>query len=122
VVQVLLDAAGLAVMSGAPAEAAALGSRALEEPPPRELRPVVMQLLGLAQLLAGEPEKGLARLRQALELTQDQGARDALVDQVSLALLQLGRAEEAVDVAEAELESSAGVERPDPLALHVTLG
>jgi DNA-binding NarL/FixJ family response regulator len=88
--------------SGAPAAAAALLSRALEEPPPRGQRVAVLREAARAEAAAGR-ETACVHLEEALSLTADPLARAELALEVAEAYAGLFRWVEAVDVIELAL-------------------
>lgn len=109
-VDVLRSAARDAVDRGSPEVAAKMLVRALEEPPPRELRAVILGELGAAELRAGSPE-GSERLREAIRIHENrrEKARLALVLGLELAGMQQER--EAAAVLSEGLAHAHGVDR-----------
>jgi DNA-binding CsgD family transcriptional regulator len=86
----LCDAAAAALGRGAPDTAVRYLRRALEEPPPRELRAHVVLELGRAEATAGEPE-AVQRLHEAIERMQDGRDRARASLDTGRTLFALGR-------------------------------
>ncbi|MEY2514127.1 MAG: hypothetical protein QOJ89_1485 [bacterium] len=84
VVDVLCDAAGRALLDGAPESAASYLRRALDEPPDAGARAAVLRLLGHSEAAIGLPS-AVARLQDALDAGASDGERAHV-------LLDLGRA------------------------------
>jgi DNA-binding CsgD family transcriptional regulator len=106
--ETLAVAARLALARGAPESAARYLRRALEEPPPAQARPMLLQMLGGALLGAGDPA-GVARLRDAFEASPPGVARAVVTLTLVQVLLAQGRLEEAIERIEqaiAELPTS----------------
>jgi DNA-binding CsgD family transcriptional regulator len=94
-VSTLCEAAEAALARGVPDTAVRYLRRALDEPPPSEMRAHVVLQLGRAEATAGEPE-AVPRLSEAMARSQDghQRARAAL--DAGRTLFALGRHEDAV--------------------------
>jgi DNA-binding CsgD family transcriptional regulator len=105
----LLDAARAAMAEGAPDAAAALLTRALDEPPPTGRRVAVLREAARAEASAGR-EVACAHLEEALRLTADSRARAEVALEVAEAYAALFRWVEAVDVLEQAL---AELDEPD---------
>ena len=109
-VDVLRSAARDAVDRGSPEVAAKMLARALEEPPPKEMRAAILGELGAVELRAGRPA-GSERLREAIRTQEDrrEKARLALVLGLELAGMQHER--EAAVVLSDGLAHAHGVDR-----------
>jgi DNA-binding CsgD family transcriptional regulator len=94
VVAALRDAAREALADGAPPSALRLLRRALDEPPPSELRGAVLGELGEAEALARDPA-AVGHLREALERSRDPVASVRLAIQLGSLLVWMGRPLEA---------------------------
>jgi DNA-binding CsgD family transcriptional regulator len=90
VVAALRDAAREALADGAPPSAVRLLRRALDEPPPGELRGAVLGELGEAEALARDPAAA-GHLREALELTDDPFIRARIAAQLGSLLVWVGQ-------------------------------
>jgi DNA-binding CsgD family transcriptional regulator len=97
VVERLRAAARAAIDNGAPAAAADLLERALEEPPASSVRVEVLRELARAEQLAGR-EGGYRRLEEALEITADDTERVQLASELAQAHAALFRWTDAVEV------------------------
>ncbi|MDA0172162.1 AAA family ATPase [Solirubrobacter taibaiensis] len=95
---------------GVAGHAATLLRRALEEPPPPELRPAVLRELGEAELTAFD-ERAAEHLRAALAATQAPAARAEIAPQLVVAEFNAGRTAAAVRVALLAVEET----RDDPV-------
>jgi DNA-binding CsgD family transcriptional regulator len=102
VVDRLRDAAQAAMGSGAPAAAAALLSRALSEPPPREWRVAILREAARAEASAGR-ETACVQLEEAMRLASDPRESAEISLEVAEAYAALFRWVEAVDVIEPAL-------------------
>ena len=107
IARTLFEAGNRAADRGAHAEAARLLRRALDEPPPRELRGSVLASLGGAELDAGDPSSALGHLREAMALADGPSERLTAGRRLALALMSLGRAREAVTLVDALVGSVA---------------
>jgi DNA-binding CsgD family transcriptional regulator len=96
-VAVLRDAACEALALGDAQEAAALLSRALDEPPAHEDRHAVLLELGQARARAGSPE-AVAPLTEVVEHSQDADAMAAAAIELSGMLFYAGRAREGAAI------------------------
>ncbi len=111
---VLVRTARAAVARGAPASAAAYLERALAEPPPLAIRPVVLRELGVAELHAGRADAATGHLHEAYRLAQP-GRERALIAQELAGCLRLRwRHQEAYEVTAAVVSELAD---DDDLAL-----
>ncbi|MGI8511324.1 MAG: helix-turn-helix transcriptional regulator, partial [Solirubrobacteraceae bacterium] len=93
-VESLATAARTALTRGAPAAAAGFLRRALDEPPPPELRADLLVELGRAEAAAGDP-RAPSRLEEALALIDDPVRRAGVRRTLGRALFYLGREEDA---------------------------
>jgi tetratricopeptide (TPR) repeat protein len=100
--EVLLRAAGAVRGLGLPRRAVELLQRALAEPPPAELRKATIADLGRAESVLGLPS-GVEHLREALALAEDAEDGAELAADLAMALLGVGRTEEAIAAAETAL-------------------
>jgi len=109
-VDVLRSAARDAGDRGSPEVAAKMLARALEEPPPEEMRAAILGELGAAELRAGWPQ-GSERLREAIRTHENrrEKARLALVLGLELAGMQNER--EAAAVLSKGLAHARGLDR-----------
>ncbi len=98
VASVLREAAASAMRRGAPESAVAYLRRALEEPPPEELRPVIQYELGLAAVQGRAPD-ALEHLQAAYEGLADPRARAQAARLLARTMCFTGRAKDAVVVA-----------------------
>jgi DNA-binding CsgD family transcriptional regulator len=94
VVEALRAAAAAASVRGAPEQAAGYLRRALREPPAAGERAVVLHQLGAAELLARDPA-ATDHLVQALEATDDPGARGGIALLLGRAAISTGRLADA---------------------------
>jgi DNA-binding CsgD family transcriptional regulator len=105
-VEALRRAGAIAVVRGAPEAAVAYLRRALLEPPPGELRPIVLRELGSAELRAGDltPDldaaqpRAIVHLEEALDLTADPRERAEIALELGEALWALQRHSDAISV------------------------
>jgi DNA-binding CsgD family transcriptional regulator len=97
VVDVLREAAGLALRHGAAGAACARLRRALREPPGPAQLPALTRELATAELQAGEPG-AVGRLREALALTEPPVPRAEIALLLGKALVNAGRPAEAEPV------------------------
>jgi len=104
----LRKAARAALARGAPELAARYLRRALSEPPAGAERAAVTTELGAAEVIAGEPQEALLHLESAAELTSDVPARTAAWRGQALALLNLGRPDDAIERLQSAIEQSGG--------------
>jgi len=107
VVERLRAAARAAIDNGAPAAAADLLERALDEPPAASARVDVLREAARAQELAGR-EGGYRRLEEALEIAVDQTGRAQLAAELAQAHAALFRWTDAVEVLERALVGAQG--------------
>ena len=105
VVQALCEAADRALARGAPVEAVALLTRALDEPAATRAA-AVLAALGRAERHAGRTEDAARHLREAIEVAPAAG-RDELARELALALFYHNRHEEAAAVLEAAIADLA---------------
>jgi DNA-binding CsgD family transcriptional regulator len=104
VVDRLHETARAALEHGAPESAAALLDRALSEPPSASQRTDVLFELGRAEALGPDPAGAVDHLRAALDGAEERGLRDELVAELLSVLWHLGRRDELLELARAELE------------------
>lgn len=119
VVDRLREAAAAASARGAPESAITLLERALEEPPPPELRPEVLLELGLAEAATGHPGAP-ATVAKALELTDDPRRAGEIAFLLGRRLYSSSRLREAAEVFDAGLARLNG--RDPELALRLESG
>jgi DNA-binding CsgD family transcriptional regulator len=96
-VDVLRSVAQDAVDRGSPEVAAKMLARALEEPPPKEMRAAILGELGAVELRAGTPA-GSERLREAIHTHEDRREKARLALVLGLELAGMQREREAADV------------------------
>ncbi|MBX5440772.1 MAG: AAA family ATPase, partial [Solirubrobacteraceae bacterium] len=96
-IDVLREAAVAARRRGAPERAVACLRRALDEGPPRALRPALLRDLGSALALVFEPD-AVDVLREAWDLETDPPRRSAVALELGRTLIMLGRLAECVEV------------------------
>jgi DNA-binding CsgD family transcriptional regulator len=112
VVEALRAAAAGASVRGAPEQAAGYLRRALREPPAASERAGVLRQLGAAELLARDPS-ATAHLAEALDATDDPGARGAIALLLGRAAVSTGRLADAREllgmVIEQQGEAQPGV-------------
>ena len=118
--ETLAAAARLALARGAPESAARYLRRALEEPPPVEARPMLLQMLGGALLGAGDPA-GVERLRDAFQASAPGVSRAAVTLTLIQVLLAQGRLEEAIERVEQAIAELPPGERELRLELESQL-
>ena len=99
VVDVLRDAAASAMRRGAPESAVAYLRRALEEPPPADVRPGLLFDLGVAEVQGRAPD-ALEHLRAAYESLEEPTARARAARLLARTLLFTGQAAEGWQVIE----------------------
>ena len=109
VVAKLREAGQRALASGAAKSAAAYLSRALDEPPPAEIRAEVLRELGSAEVRVGIAD-GISHLHEALAGSEDVVRAD-VTRELALALTTFGRTDDAVRLLEGEIEPAR---RRDP--------
>ena len=110
VLDVLRRAANAALAKGAPDAAISSLRRALDEPPPPELRPLLLLELGRAEVLTSLPD-ATAHLREAYEGLSDPDARGHAAEGLARALFFVNAPEEAAQIARrAALELPPGLE------------
>ena len=107
VVERLRAAARAAIDDGAPAAAADLLERALDEPPAASARVDVLREAARAQELAGR-EGGYRWLEEAIEITVDKAGRAQLAAELAQAHAALFRWTDAVEVLERALVDAQG--------------
>jgi tetratricopeptide (TPR) repeat protein len=100
VVERLHAAAERALARGASDAALGLLERARREPSDD---PRVLRALGRAERLAGDPERAIAHLREALDATPEPAAREAIARELATALAFDGHVEGALGVLEQAL-------------------
>ena len=94
---VLERAAQASLRAGSPVSAVGYLSRALAEPPPPQRRAHLLAELGRAEVLT-DGHAAVRHLTEALELTDDPRARDALAVVLARVLLYTGRPQESLDL------------------------
>ncbi|MET0864316.1 MAG: AAA family ATPase [Nakamurella sp.] len=98
VVDVLREAALIAVGRGAADDALSYLRRALAEPAADEVRPRLLQELGMSESLANEPVPAVEHLRAAYELAPDPADRGEIVGVLSRMLIFTNPPDDAVDL------------------------
>ncbi len=96
VVDCLREAALIAVRRGAADDALAYLRRAVAEPPPEEVRPRLLQELGMSESLANEPVPAIEHLRAAHRLAADPAERAEIVGVLSRMLIFTNPPDDAV--------------------------
>jgi DNA-binding CsgD family transcriptional regulator len=119
-VEILRQAAHSARSRGAPDAAVTYLQRALLEPPPAELEPVLVHELGTAALSAGELELAIAKLRQATQSLADERSRAEAASALGSALFLADRPEEAMVDLTALIRALPESEREQGLRLQAT--
>ena len=114
---VLHEAGSAAMRRGATESAVAHLRRALEEPPPSEVRPPLLLELGLAELLSSEPLRP-DRLQEAFETLTDPGLRLVAAHALSRTLIFGGEPEAGVAVVERAMAELPPDAEEDRLALN----
>ena len=112
----LWTAAVVACERGAPEIAARYLERALREPCSPELRPALLNRLGVAEARVGQGA-AIAHLRTSLELTSGPSRRAVRALDLANALLGLGSPTDAYDLLESAIEDLGGRNRE--LGLHL---
>jgi DNA-binding CsgD family transcriptional regulator len=119
-VSTLREAARGASSRGAPDVAVTYLQRALVEPPPAELEPVLVYELGTAALSAGDLDLAIDELRQASRELADERVRAEAASALGSALFLADRPEEAMtDLTEA-IDALPESEREQGLRLQAT--
>lgn len=114
-VEALRRAAAIALRRGAPEAAVTYLRRALLEPPPGDLRPIVLRELGSAELRAGDLTRDLnaaqpravAHLEQARGLTADPRERAQIALEIGEALWALQQHGDAISVFDRAIAQAA---------------
>jgi DNA-binding CsgD family transcriptional regulator len=119
-VSTLREAARGASNRGAPDVAVTYLQRALAEPPPAELEPVLVYELGTAALSAGELDLAIEKLRQATRELADQRLRAEAASALGSALFLADRPEEAMTDLTAAIDALPESEREQGLRLQAT--
>jgi DNA-binding CsgD family transcriptional regulator len=119
-VKMLRQAAKDATCRGAPDIAITYLRRALAEPPPPELEPVLVYELGKAALSAGELETAIGQLRHATRDLADRGLRADAANALGSALFLALRPEEAMTDLTAVIDELPASEREQGLRLQAT--
>lgn len=104
----LREAALIARASGDQDAAARLLRRALQEPPPSELRAELLFELGRALLAAGDADRAVQALTEALDLSAGSRARAPVRRQLAAALLARGDATAAAEALELAIADAGG--------------
>ena len=120
VVETLRRAAAEASARAAPESALAYLRRALEEPPPAELRATVAHELGVAALRAGEVELAIERLREATGNLSEPGERARAANSLASALFIADRSDEAMSELTGVIDGLPDTEREQGLRLQAT--
>lgn len=102
--EALANAASRALSRGAPDTAARYLRRALEEPPPAEMRRQLMHSLGRAELLAGR-SSAVTALREAVDLSPPGRSTAETSRSLAQAYTQFGRLDEAMNAYRAAIET-----------------
>jgi DNA-binding NarL/FixJ family response regulator len=121
VVASLRDAASRATARGAASAAVAFLRRALDEPPSRDERGVVVLELASAELKAGEPAAAAAHFEEGMRSTADPRTRGAKAVEQTVALQAVGRDDDAFAVRERALTDVMEVDQNLALSLEATL-
>jgi DNA-binding CsgD family transcriptional regulator len=116
----LREAARSAANRGAPDVAVTYLQRALAEPPPTELEPVLVHELGSAALSAGELELAIEQLRQATRDLADARRRAEAANALGSALFLADRPEEAMNDLTALISALPESEGEQGLRLQAT--
>ena len=119
-VEILRKAASSARSRGAPDAAVTYLQRALLEPAPAELEPVLVHELGTAALSAGELELAIEKLRQATQSLADERLRAEAASALGSALFLADRPEEAMVDLTALIGALPESEREQGLRLQAT--
>jgi DNA-binding CsgD family transcriptional regulator len=119
-VNMLREAARIAACRGAPDVAITYLRRALAEPPPPELEPVLAHELGRAALSAGELELAIEQLRRATQELADAEMRTEAANALGSALFLALRPEEAMTDLTAVIDALPASEREQGLRLQAT--
>jgi DNA-binding CsgD family transcriptional regulator len=98
VVTVLREAALIAVRRGAADDALAYLRRAVAEPGPDDVRPRLLQELGMSESLANEPLPAVEHLREAYELAPDPADRGEIAGVLSRMLIFTNPPDDAVSL------------------------
>ena len=98
VVPVLREAALIAVRRGAADDALSYLRRALAEPAAEDVRPRLLQELGMSESLANEPLPAVEHLRAAYESTPDPAERAEIVGVLSRMLIFTNPPDDAVEL------------------------
>jgi DNA-binding CsgD family transcriptional regulator len=119
-VSMLRQAARDARNRGAPDVAVTFLQRALAEPPPPELGPVVVHELGRAALSAGQLDLAIAQLRRAIRGLADGRSRAEAANALGSALFLAHRPEEAMTDLTTAIDELPESEREQGLRLQAT--
>lgn len=117
----LRQAARAAFARGAPKLAARYLRRASSEPPAPGDRAAVTMELGSAEVIAGEAQEALIHLERALELATDPAERTAAWRGQALALLNLGRPDDAIERLELAIAQGDGDDSGHRMRLEADL-
>jgi hypothetical protein len=109
-VRALQAAAAAALQRGAPETAVVYLRRALAEPPPEPVRPVVLSELGGAERIARD-SAAVMDLERAWQTTTDPVARARLADQLADALFHTGDVDRCAAVLQVRLDDLASATR-----------
>lgn len=121
VVETLREAAERAVGRGASATAVACLKRALEEPPTADERGKLVLELASAEVQAGHSNAATEHFAEGFRITGEPRDRAAHAQHQGVALLALGRRDEAYGLLEREVEAAAAVDPDLALLLDADL-
>jgi ATP/maltotriose-dependent transcriptional regulator MalT len=119
-VDVLSEAAGVALAAGAPETAEVYLERALAEPPTASQRPGVLRLLGQSEVSLHGP-RAVEHLRAALAEASDVRERAQIARELAVPLLHSGHVHEAVAVLERSADELGDADRELSLELLADL-
>lgn len=121
VVEMLREAATRALARGASSTAVVCLQRALSEPPPADVHGSVVLELAAAELRAGKPAAASEHFSEGLRIVEDPRSRVRYAGQQHLALLALGRRDEAFALLERIVDETAPADRELALLLEADL-
>lgn len=121
VVETLREAAAGALARGASSTAVACLQRALTEPPPVADRGRLFLELGSAEVRAGDTVAASEHFIEGLRVTEDPRTRAVYAQQQVVALLALGRRDEAFALLEREVDEAAQVDAELALLIEADL-
>jgi DNA-binding CsgD family transcriptional regulator len=120
VAEILQAAARAARANGALDTAVAYLRRALEEPPPPEMRSTIFGELGSAEFRVGDPQ-GVQHLKQALELAESPHGRVEVVQELALGVAYAGEMPAAIQLLQGTIGSIQETEPDLALLLEAQL-